>query len=901
MRPHLIPLAACLVSVVHAAIDVGNLTDDGEHLIYRNPISNPDEIHAVDIDGDTDLDILALGDANQVDTIIWLENTGLDSGVFGPAKFIDHTHETRSIFAADLDGDTDLDIVACSTGFDDRIFWFENTDGAGTFGERQIIANSGNNSLIRAADLDRDGDNDIFWNRFSSGGVYWAANDGSGNFGAANLLVATTAEGLDAADLDGDGDNEIIASHGGFPASVVYYNNTTPPGTPGTGSFSGTATPIGGINNAGPVVAADIDGINGPDVVAASGYDSGFGEPTGVVWFENNGSGGFAAAQNVASAADGPVGITVANLDGDGDLDVLYADEFYLELAWAENTDGAGTFGAPTVISSSFDYLRCCAAGNLDGDTDVDVLYGTWDAEIGWFENSPGGFSTRHALTDGLAIISSMALGDVDGDGHLDLLGSSFDDSSVFLFAGNVGNAFGPLEVLNDTLSEVSDVIAADLDGVNGTDLVVALTGDALAPDPDQFLFLPNDGSNQFTTSSVLDGPPSDAPWSATAADIDNDTDLDLVLAWSGSDEVKWIKNNGGGSFSAPMTLGTSDGCRSVAAGNLDGVPGLEIVAGGWVDGDVILFTNDGTGSLDTFDAGTTVADLSSGAEGIRLVDMDGDTDLDIFFLKTSGTGGPVHWIENTGVNSGTFNPVLNTIDGGGSSLGDAVPVDLDNDGDLDCVTVRGDTNGTIRIYENDGSGGFTLEETFNSGEKTGYRSDYVLGHDVDGDGDQDVIVGSLGQTSFYWYENRFIDGSGDPFTTWASGFGLAADPGLVPNDGDLLTLAEQYAYNLDPTAKDGAVLPEVSPTMGLPRIYFEDRGGDLWLVVEYIRRTTPDSGLTYGPQGGPDLSTWFDVTDNEATSAINADFEHVTVERNAMTAPVYFGRMKLVYSSPGP
>ena len=154
------------------------------------------------------------------------------------------------------------------------------------------------------------------------------------------------------------------------------------------------------------------------------------------------------------------------------------------------------------------------------------------------------------------------------------------------------------------------------------------------------------------------------------------------------------MRNTGGGNFDAPVILGASDSARSVAAANLDGIAGLEVVAAGWGEGDVLVFKN--TDGLGTFGAGVVVADLSNGAEGLELVDIDGDTDLDIFFLKTSGSGGPVHWIENAGLNTGTFTN-LHTVTEIGSSMRDATAVDLDNDGDLDCVSVHGANRMSMR------------------------------------------------------------------------------------------------------------------------------------------------------------------------------------------------------------
>ncbi len=814
-----------------ATITIGDLTNDGEHLVYRNPVTNPDAIFAVDLDGDNDRDILALGTANQVDTIIWLENTD-GNGTWGPPQTIDHTHETRAIYPADIDGDTDLDVVACSIGFDDKIFWFENTDGAGTFSERKIIATAEQSTTVFAIDLDRDNDVDVVWGNPIANAIKWAENtDGAGTFGAKQTIVSGNdfrdPEMVRAGDLDGDGDNDVVVSIEWLSTAqpedrVLWIENTTDPLAPGVGSFAATESAVGQLNAASSIALADIDGVNGLDVVAASEFGFPSGEAGGIVWFANNGSGTFAAAQDVVPNLEIATSVTVANLDGDTDLDVLYTN----------------------------------------------------------------------------------------GDSLADVLTCSLTDNTIARMAGT-GSGFSPLESLTTSAPEVSQVTIADLDGLNGNDLIAALTGDANPPDDDDFLLFLNNGSGAFPSSSILDaGPPSDAPWSSSVAELDGNPGLDVILAWSGTDEVKVMMNNGNGTFAAPTTIGTSDGCRSVAAANLDGLAGNEVVAAGWVDGDVFVYKNNGSGS---FAAGVKVADLSSGAEGVELVDIDGDTDLDIFFLKTSGTGGPVHWIENDGVNTGTFT-ILHTLASPGSATREATAVDLDNDGDPDCVTVQGDTNGSIKIYENDGAGSFSLVQTLNSGEKTAYRSSFVDAHDVDADGDEDILVGSSGQTSIYWYENLKINDLPDPLVLYAESFGLSGDDTLplANTDGDLATLIEEYAFNLNPTIPDSILLPPGGGVSGgMPNIWFEFRPAlfplgamNVWAHVEYVRRITPDNGLTYLAQSTADLVTWDPLTGTLSTVPINTDYEWVEFERNLGNRDNFrmlFGRLETTYTAPTP
>ena len=121
------------------------------------------------------------------------------------------TDDARSIYAVDIDGDGDQDVISASIN-DDKIAWYDNLDGKGNFGEQQIVSTSADRAwAVYAADLDSDGDYDIL---SASDGtavskIAWYKNkDGLGTF-SDEIIITTEASGavsVYAADLDGDGD-----------------------------------------------------------------------------------------------------------------------------------------------------------------------------------------------------------------------------------------------------------------------------------------------------------------------------------------------------------------------------------------------------------------------------------------------------------------------------------------------------------------------------------------------------------------------------------------------------------------------------------------------------------------------------------------------------------------------
>src|SRR5574340_736320 len=93
------------------------------------------------------------------DTIAWYENTD-GQGDFGPHRTITtNADRASSVYAADVDGDGDLDVLSAS-GADNKVAWYENTDGKGAVGPQQVTATTADARAVYAADMDGDGDLD---------------------------------------------------------------------------------------------------------------------------------------------------------------------------------------------------------------------------------------------------------------------------------------------------------------------------------------------------------------------------------------------------------------------------------------------------------------------------------------------------------------------------------------------------------------------------------------------------------------------------------------------------------------------------------------------------------------------------------------------------------------------
>ena len=258
---------------------------------------------------------------------------------------------THPAFATDLDADGDVDILVADlehvkekygdTG-DGVIYWYEN-DGAQTFGDtsrREVHRPNTWERGVYALDLDGDGDVDVLAASFSST-LYWYQNDGTETFTpqsvSSNEVYATAVY---AADVDGDADMDVLSASasGGRTSDLAWYRN------------DGTATPSftkKQILNRGSgrraVVALDLDGDGDVDVLDASK-----GANT-VSWYENQDAYNWGRDTSttwvthvVTASATQAWSVAARDLDGDGDVDVLVASKDDGTVAWYENSGRVG-------------------------------------------------------------------------------------------------------------------------------------------------------------------------------------------------------------------------------------------------------------------------------------------------------------------------------------------------------------------------------------------------------------------------------------------------------------------------------------------------------------------------------------------------------------------------------
>ena len=322
-------------------------------------------VQAADVDGDGDMDLLS---ASRYDNkIAWYENNGSQN--FSPHTISTSADGPYDALGADVDGDGDMDVVSVSVN-DNKIAWYEN-NGSQNFTPHTISTDAYGALSVAVGDVDGDGDLDVLSASYFDDKIAWYENNGNQNFTPHTITTAAAgATSVQVADVDGDGDLDVLSAS--FGAITWYRNEGNQNFTPQTISTA--------VNGAQAVRAADVDGDGDLDVLSASYFDD------MIAWYENDGNQNF-TAQTISTSADSAISLQVADLDGDGDLDVLSASVNDDKIAWYEN-DGNRNF-TPRTISTAADAAQSVQVADVDGDGDLDVLSASYgDFKIAWYENT---------------------------------------------------------------------------------------------------------------------------------------------------------------------------------------------------------------------------------------------------------------------------------------------------------------------------------------------------------------------------------------------------------------------------------------------------------------------------------------------------------------------------------
>lgn len=143
----------------------------------------------------------------------------------------------------------------------------------------------------------------------------------------------------------------------------------------------------------------------------------------------------FSAQKVISTTVSMPTCIHSVDIDGDNDLDILSASTYNGNVFWIENMDDNGTFNQAKakIISNDVIHVEAIFPADLDSDGDIDILSAKNLNTIIWIENidGAGSYSHSHILTQSVAYISDIYAVDIDNDNDIDVFSTSENDNKI--------------------------------------------------------------------------------------------------------------------------------------------------------------------------------------------------------------------------------------------------------------------------------------------------------------------------------------------------------------------------------------------------------------------------------------------------------------------------------------
>jgi hypothetical protein len=341
------------------------------------------------------------------------------------------------------------------------------------------------------------------------------------------------------------------------------------------------------------------------------------------------------------------VDLALGDLDGNGSLDLVTATPDpktgFPGVVHVRLNTGRGRFrNAPDVEAAG--EVRAVSLADVDGDGDLDLLLANADdGTVQTCLNQGNGCFRPRATTRVGAAPASIAVGDVDGDGDLDLVTANYYDSTLSVRRNNGRGVFNSRPGVDVHVGRWPYcVVLADIDGDGDLDLLAA-HGDSA----NTVSVRRNAGAGRFGGTQEVrvgwGGENSSAPHGLVVSDVDGDGDPDLLLTLAGRPAVGVCRNDGRGGVSLVQEVDVAPNGKErtdqfdVALGDVDGDRDLDLLtANNDSAGTVSVRLNDGRGRF----AGTQQVRVGAYAGNLALGDLDGDGDLDIVVLKIGGPPG---------------------------------------------------------------------------------------------------------------------------------------------------------------------------------------------------------------------------------------------------------------------
>jgi len=650
-----------------------------------------------------------------------------DNSVCSSSLFENFEHclgnRPQSIATGDLNGDGFLDVAIAVRFSHELMVLFGNGDN--TFEPPVSYAGGFDPEGVAVGDTDLDGDLDIMLLVTGSpvgGYVRWFRNDGKGNF----QVVWQTGVGIDPfmfvlEDLDGDDDLDLAVAC----FTPTQGNSVFVALNPGNGIFPQEATGYPAGDQVYSIAAGDLNGDDAPDLAITNWFVDGT-----IKILTNSGNGTF----QVTDTFDGgfrPLAVAIGDLNDDGlaDLAVTNSDNDNLlgNFFSVYLNEGDAQFAEPSTFDAPIGPQLIQILDVNDDEVNDIAITGRWSFDLMVFLGQGEAIFAKPTRTTVGRGPQGFAFADFDLDGDLDAVVVNAFGNTLSVLPANGDGTFEDV-VNHETNTFASAVAIADFNNDQLPDLAVTNRGDY--PEPGVLSILLNTGDGNF--DSDVEYQIGQAPSDVFADDLDGDGYVDLAISNTNSHTISIMINQGDGTFEDQMVLPSRNFPTSLALGDLDGDGDIDMAVCNGDDASVSIFLNNGNG---VFNAGQLVL-INDGQYGIPwqviFGDIDNDGDLDMAIANIKGFYVSVHFNHgNATFGSEVIYPIFLPQ---GIAFGD-----LNNDGFLDLVTL----NAFVWVQLNQGNGQFGGGVQYSA-----CRGAFIAKiADMDNDGDEDVVVGTIGNT----------------------------------------------------------------------------------------------------------------------------------------------------------
>ena len=474
----------------------------------------------------------------------------------------------RRIATGDVNGDGLTDVVTLNAGSADVSVFL--ADATGSFRAAQTVPVGGNPADLLM--VDNDGRVDIVVTRQSSGDFILLANSGDGMFVAegpyragsgpynvVDLAAGATLRSQDGTaavafgDFDRDGHADLVTASGGAN-SLSFLKGVA------GGWTNPQALPSGDLPS--EIVTADFNRDGRLDMAV---LNEGDGDVTVLL---GDGRGEF---QNIGAFAAGnaATGVTAADTDGDGVLDLLVGNRFGDLMTLMGRGDG--TFAPFTRAGRNV----ALAVADLDGDGRQDWIVANQSLDrVSVQKNDPAGAGEQvfeQQRADGLLAPEAVEIVDLDGDGHADMLVANSGANELLVYLGDGRGQFDAPRRFHAGTNPAG-ITVSDVNGDGRQDVLIANAGS------NDVSVLLGDASTVLKPGVRLDA--GQGPVETQVGDFNNDGLTDLLVVNALADNVAMLLGLGGGFFDdrTPMILPTGASPRNLIVGQFDSSPGLDLV-----------------------------------------------------------------------------------------------------------------------------------------------------------------------------------------------------------------------------------------------------------------------------------------------------------------------------------